>query len=311
MGMGILLSGLLHLFLILFVILGLPNWRSKDLPEPPRPIPIEIINISDLSVAPSPKKSQEEKPKNIPKPKPEPEPEPEPEPKPETKSEPQPEAKPVPEEKKPEPEPVKEEVVDTKPDPIPEPKPEPKKPEKKKPEKKEPEKKEAEKKTEKKKEKKPEKKKEPPKKEKKDLFDDIEKAVNDLSEESKERQPDRGDLVEKAQPNEATIVGEELSISELDALKRQLSQCWSPPAGMKDAETMVVDLKVSLLPDGTVSEVNIVDMSRYQSDNQFKPAADAARRAVLNPACNPLKIPADKYEQLKSFTLKFDPREMF
>ncbi len=80
---------------------------------------------------------------------------------------------------------------------------------------------------------------------------------------------------------------------------------------MENAETMIVDLHVSLNPDGSVVEVKILDMSRYNSDPQFKPAADAARRAVLNPNCNPLKIPPDKYPQLKSFVLKFDPREMF
>ncbi|MBS0185187.1 MAG: energy transducer TonB [Proteobacteria bacterium] len=309
MGLGFVLSGLLHLFCLALLIFGIPAWKPP-LPELPKPIPIEIINISELSVAPPPKKSEDEptKPLSPVKPDPLPEPDPIPEPEPMPVSEPVPEIIPEP-------------VIDPLPSPEPAPLPEPeKKPEKITPEVKKqpnlpapPEKPKPLKKEEKEKSSKKEEKKEKKQVKKKEdsFFNDIEKALENLDDKKKERQPNIGDKAEKAQPNEASIIGDELSISELDALKRQLAECWSPPSGMQNAETMIVELNVSIQPDGSVRDVKIVDLNRYQSDTLFKPAADAARRAVLNPKCNPLKIPPNKYESLKTFILKFDPREMF
>jgi len=294
MGVGFVLSGLLHLFCLGILIFGVPAWKTP-LEELPKPIPIEIINISELSVAPSPKKYEEEPTKPLSPVKPEPIPEPALIPEPETTPLPEPVVDPLP-------------VTIPEPAPLPEPEKKPEKvtPEVKKqpnlpvpPEKPKPLKKEE------KKEKKQVKKKED------SFFNDIEKALENLDDKKKERQPNIGDKAEKAQANEASIIGDELSISELDALKRQLAECWSPPSGMQNAETMIVELNVSIQADGSVRDVKIVDLNRYQSDTLFKPAADAARRAVLNPKCNPLKIPPNKYESLKTFILKFDPREMF
>lgn len=338
MGLGILLSGLLHLGLLVLLIFGAPNWR-KALPEPPRPIPIDIINITDLSVAPSPKKTKEinktaqktqaeplkevlppveevtskiEPPKEESKKEVQPEPEtkavPLPEIKEEIKAEKKSDAEAVPlPEIKPSPSIEKEKK---KIEPLPQIPPQKPKKEKKKEVEKEETKTVASPKEKPKKKEQKQKDKPKNKEKKENLFDNILKAVEDLAA-TEERQPPTGEISEKVQSNEATIIGDTLSISELDALKRQIAQCWSPPSGMENAEAMVVDLQVSLNPDGTVTEAKILDMNRYHSDVQFKPAADAARRAILNPNCNPLKIPLDKYEQLKSFVLKFDPREMF
>lgn len=329
MRLGILFSGLLHFFFLLLLIFGPFSWQ-KPSSEAPKPIPIEIINISELSVAPPPKKSQEEKPPLLKEPKPEvtptpeppqpqaaPIPEPTPDPIPEKNQTPEPEVTPpeAPPPPPPLPEPEAIPLPDLKPEIKPEPTPEPKKqpPLPMPPEKPALPRKEKEKKSEKEKEeKKPAQKgKKPKEKKEDDFFSNIEKALENLDDKKEERQPEKGELSNKAQANEASVIGDELSISELDALKRQLAQCWSPPSGMKEAETMVVELNVSIQPDGQVRDVKIVDLHRYQSDNQFRPAADAARRAVLNPNCNPLKIPLNKYESLKTFILKFDPREMF
>jgi hypothetical protein len=48
-----------------------------------------------------------------------------------------------------------------------------------------------------------------------------------------------------------------------------------------------------------------------KSDPFFRSAAESALRAVLNPRCNPLRLPPEKYEQWQTMTLNFDPREMF
>lgn len=299
MSLGVILSLLLHLLCLGFLFFGVSFWPTPEL-SPPLSIPMEIINISELSVAPKPQRTSEV-PVQAPPPPPEVAP-PEPETPPALSPKPEapPKEEPIPEELPPTPVPPVEDLLIPSPEPVPPvEKPHqtpPPKPEKKKSAETPPKK---------------EKKKDAPKKKKKDdPFDDVLKAVEDLKAPA-DRQPKNGELSDKTQVNEAAIIGEVLSISELDALRRQFSQCWSPPTGLKGAEDMIVDLAVSINPDGSVQEVRILDQARYNRDPQFQPAADAARRAVLNPACNPLKIPAHKYDLLKSFVLKFNPSEMF
>jgi len=48
-----------------------------------------------------------------------------------------------------------------------------------------------------------------------------------------------------------------------------------------------------------------------RGDAFFRTAAEAARRAVLNPKCNKLKLPAEKFDQWQQMTLNFNPKEMF
>lgn len=49
---------------------------------------------------------------------------------------------------------------------------------------------------------------------------------------------------------------------------------------------------------------------RYMGDSYFRAAADSVLRAIRNPRCNPLELPADKYDLWKEMTVTFDPREM-
>ncbi len=82
------------------------------------------------------------------------------------------------------------------------------------------------------------------------------------------------------------------------------------PIGARDAQNLIVNLAIDVNPDRTVANAEIIDKSRYSSDSFFRAAADAARRAVLNPNCSPLLLPADKYDQWKHIDFTFDPRDM-
>lgn len=101
-----------------------------------------------------------------------------------------------------------------------------------------------------------------------------------------------------------------LSMSELDAVRRQIARCWNVPVGARDAETMVVDIYVVMNPDRTVREARIADASRMQRDPFFRTMAESALRAVLNPRCSPLELPETKFELWKTFTLGFNPKDM-
>jgi len=101
-------------------------------------------------------------------------------------------------------------------------------------------------------------------------------------------------------------VANSLTISEIDLLKQQLYGCWTVPAGAKGAKDMEVKVRVWVNPDRTVSNARILDTNRMQNAPYFRTVAESALRAVLNPACNSLKLPPDKYEIWKKFIFKFE-----
>jgi hypothetical protein len=109
----------------------------------------------------------------------------------------------------------------------------------------------------------------------------------------------------------APTLGDKMTISQVDRLRQQLSQCWNVPVGAKDADELVVDLRVEMNPDRTVRSVEILDKQRYRRDSFFRAAADSARRALYNPNCTPLALPPDKYDQWKELTIRFNPKDMF
>ena len=106
-------------------------------------------------------------------------------------------------------------------------------------------------------------------------------------------------------------LGAQLSMSEMDALRAQLAQCWIVPAGARDAEGLVVDIEVTVAMNKTVTSSRIVDQLRYSSDGVFRAAADSAMRALKSPQCTPLALPDNKYDQWKDMTVQFDPKNMF
>ena len=102
-----------------------------------------------------------------------------------------------------------------------------------------------------------------------------------------------------------------LSISEIDLVRQQIAACWNLPVGAKDAENLVIEIRVVMNSDGSVREARIQDQGRMGRDPFFRAAAESALRAVLNPRCNPLKLPPEKYAQWQTMTLSFNPRQMF
>jgi len=112
-------------------------------------------------------------------------------------------------------------------------------------------------------------------------------------------------------PNQRNDVGQKLTISEIDLVRQQIHRCWNLPAGAKDAHKMLISIRISMNPDGKVRTAQILDQSQMSSNPFYRAMAESALRAVLNPACQPFKLPPDKYERWKSMKLNFDPKEMF
>lgn len=99
-----------------------------------------------------------------------------------------------------------------------------------------------------------------------------------------------------------------VTTSEIDAIRHAIEQCWNIPAGARDAQDLVVSIRIWVNPDGTVREAHILDQSRMLKDTFFRTAAESALRAVLNPSCQPLPIPPKKYDQFKEMVLDFNPK---
>ena len=280
MRKGAVLSGLLHVAIALVAIFGLPSLFNP--PEAPQPIPVEVVTLAELTTPPKVEEAPTPAPAPPEPPKPEP-PEPEP-PKPEP---PKPAAQqaPPPPPPPPEPEPVPPPAVAP---PEPEPKPEPElakvepKPTP------------------------PAKPKPPPKPAEPDITSVL-KNVEKLKQQAA-RQPAPE---ETPQPEAAprSLVDQPLTMSEVDAIRRQIERCWNVPAGARDAENLVVEIRVRLNPDGSVFQAEILDIDRMARDGFYRAAAESARRAVLQ--CSPLQLPPKKYSLWKVVTLRFNPREMF
>ena len=95
----------------------------------------------------------------------------------------------------------------------------------------------------------------------------------------------------------------------VDALRNQISQCWSPPVGAPHPDQLIVSFELFLNPDGSVAQPpQLTANSSGTGDPFLRAAAEAARRAIYT--CAPYKLPADRYGQWRDITLVFDPRQM-
>jgi hypothetical protein len=98
-----------------------------------------------------------------------------------------------------------------------------------------------------------------------------------------------------------------LTQGEIRGLADQVGECWNVDAGMLGLSDIVVELRVQL--DGQGNVRNVVPGDRgIPSDPRARSVYEAARRALLAPACNPLKVPADKIQTVMAATFRFNPR---
>lgn len=271
----------MHVGLVLFTFIGAVIPRSMPDVAPP-PIYVEFAPVAEKAAAPTKGKAIETTKKK------EPEPEPiEPE-KPKPKASEEPKIDPPKEEKKAEKEPEK--AKETKEKVVEKPSEKPKPKEEKKAEVKE------------------------VVKEKEDTNESFDALLKNLAVE--DNQDKAGDRDVKASDNVDGPSGlpdfaNELTISEFDALRQQLAGCWNVPAGARDADSLVIEIKVAVNQEKIATSASVVDQIRYNTDTFFRAAADSAVRAVKSPDCTPLELPDDKYDSWKSMIIVFDPREMF
>ena len=101
--------------------------------------------------------------------------------------------------------------------------------------------------------------------------------------------------------------GERMSLSEIDAFRAQIRACWSVPAGAKNAESLVVRVRVQLDTSGRPIAKKVINRAQL-TDSFFLSAAESVLRAIER--CQPYKMPPEKYESWREMELNFDPSKM-
>lgn len=286
-GNALVYSVLFHAAVVIALMVGMPRFHKPEILD--TPVPVEIVNVGPVTTTNRP-------PVEAPKPK-----EPPPDPKPAQRVE-APPPKPAPPKvtaqeppkaippKPPEPKPV-----EKKPEPAAVPPPDAQKLEVPKEEPKPPE---------------PPPPQPQPQENTQEAFDSLLRNLQDSAPAQPVDAPVVEELEEPPLPSPIGDFSKDLMVSELDALRQQLSQCWSIQAGARYAENLVVELRLTINRDRTVQNAVIQDRWRYNQDPAFRAAADSAVRAVLSPMCTPLRLPPEKYEGWKDIIVSFDPKDM-
>ena len=133
----------------------------------------------------------------------------------------------------------------------------------------------------------------------------IEQLKRDFSD--KKKNTEKTESEDKVTP---TKLGINLSISEIDAIRRHFEKCWNIPSGAREAGNLATEIKVRFNKKGNVLDARIVNVSRMKRDRYFRTAAESALRAVLNPRCQNAPLPEKKFDKWKNLTLNFDPKSI-
>src|SRR5262252_3616285 len=102
----------------------------------------------------------------------------------------------------------------------------------------------------------------------------------------------------------------QISLDELDALRQRLAQLWSPPAGAKDPQELVVVFRIKLNRDGRIAPGPWPQLVASGNTPHAIAARESAARA-LNRGQPYDMLKPEHYEQWKDIEITFDPREMF
>ena len=150
-------------------------------------------------------------------------------------------------------------------------------------------------------------KKSPDKKRMESILKSIEKIKSD-NEPDKKNEKEILDKTDEIEEVKEVSLGEKLTISEKDAIRRQFYRCWIVPAGAKDLKELIVSIKIKLDEDGEVIFSKLLNNNKSKN-TFFRAASESAMRAINHPECKKLKVPKKKYETWKEIILDFDPSQ--
>ena len=88
-------------------------------------------------------------------------------------------------------------------------------------------------------------------------------------------------------------------------IQKKMASCWRLEPGARAPDEPVVEIRVSLDPDGALRSAEIVDTERFERDSRFRSAAETAKRALFE--CQPFDLPPEHYEIWRNMSLGFHP----
>ena len=100
-----------------------------------------------------------------------------------------------------------------------------------------------------------------------------------------------------------------IGVSEIDILKKHISNFWTPPIGAAGAENLIVDIFMEFNKEGYVLKAEWVNRGMNSNNSFYKAAANAAIRAVKD--AEPMPLPVSKFKEWRTLTFRFDPATMF
>jgi hypothetical protein len=100
-----------------------------------------------------------------------------------------------------------------------------------------------------------------------------------------------------------------LSAAQRGAIGDSVRRCWSTDPGMLDLDKMEVLLTVTTDAGGVVrrAEVAQEDTGRVAGNMRLRVFSERARRAVMDPNCANLPLPQSMLGQVRTFTFRFRP----
>ena len=142
------------------------------------------------------------------------------------------------------------------------------------------------------------------------MLKDLRNEQSSQTNEKKEKEKKSNNTTD--QEKEISKENLQLSISEIDLLRQQLSSCWIAPAGAVIEKGMIVKISAKIRPNRRVydNSIRIVDTNISKSNSFYGPITESAMRTLLHPDCIPLKLNKDKYDLWKNLTLIFDYKLM-
>ena len=99
-------------------------------------------------------------------------------------------------------------------------------------------------------------------------------------------------------------------IRDIELVKQQIEACWTAPAEIRNAQNLRPEFRVWMNLDGTVRSVQLLDSPERLKEPLFRVAVDHAKHALLDPRCQPFKLPTEIYSLWQTFTITFDPKDI-
>jgi hypothetical protein len=99
-----------------------------------------------------------------------------------------------------------------------------------------------------------------------------------------------------------------LTAGERTGIADRIGECWIVDAGAPNLRDIVVELRVQVDAAGMVRVVT--PNGAVPAEPRARMVYEAARRALLDPRCNPLPLPPERLEALRDAVFRFNPRDI-